>query len=103
MALSGPRADRRKSRLRGSKWPVLARRGPASSGPTGCDWISTPKRVDENATGFSLTVAVRDGYFTFLGTCRLLGATLPEKRLNINDDVNSFDFVARPVLANWFE
>ena len=37
------------------------------------------RRVDEETADFSLTAAVRDGFFTFLGTCWPLRATLPEK------------------------
>jgi hypothetical protein len=42
-------------------------------------WSIDSKRADENTTVFSLTAAVRDGYFTFLSTCWLLDATLAEK------------------------
>lgn len=37
------------------------------------------KRANEKTAVCLLTAAVRDGYFTFLGTCWPLGATLPEK------------------------
>ncbi len=37
------------------------------------------RRGDENATDFSLTAAMRDRFFTFLGSRRSLRATFPEK------------------------
>jgi hypothetical protein len=37
------------------------------------------RRVNEEKTVFSLTAAVRDGFFNFLGTCWPLRAALPEK------------------------
>lgn len=61
--------------------PAVAKRGLQRQAAVGLRPAVDSKRADENTIVFSLTEAVRDGYFTFRGACPASGITAFEKSL----------------------